>query len=127
MKRIIATFSAVLIISGVILGRTRHEVSEANVPATLEQHIPFDIRVTSKPTRHCDPMDLNVIITTLADGTTEFRWQVMNGDQVQMEFSTFDELYYTCDGPGCFNIRTVETNKLTGITVTTSQKHICLK
>ena len=73
--------------------------------ANLETRIPFDIRITSEPLPWCDPIDLQVGLITDETGTViEETWTVMDGNKPQMTFSSFDDLYYRCDGPDCFRI-----------------------
>jgi len=98
-----------------------------NIPIWLEQQIPFDIRISILPREGCDPVDLNVVTTIQSGSAPTTRWLVMDEDRMQMEFSTFDDLYYQCDGPGCFNIRSTEINELTGTIKHHDRMHVCLK
>lgn len=71
----------------------------------LETCIPYDIRITSEPPPWCDPVDVRVDITTDPSGQVLGEtWTVMDRGQPQMAFTSFDDLYYRCDGPDCFRI-----------------------
>lgn len=98
-----------------------------DIPSWLEHQIPFDIRISTLPREGCDPVDLNVITTIRSGSSSTTRWQVVDDERIQMEFSTFDNLYYQCDGPGCFNIRSTEIDEQTETIKHHTRMHVCLK
>jgi hypothetical protein len=116
----IFTAGSILVFAG------RDTVSRGNLPQ-LEEQIPYDIRVTVEPTRFCDPLEIEVVITRAVNGDNFYQWRIMEGDNVQMEFPSFDDLYYRCDSPGCFMIRTVEVDGATGNRKPATRNHVCLK
>ncbi len=87
--------------------------------ADLEHHIPYDIRITSEPPPWCDPVDLRVDVATDAAGQViEETWTVMDQGTPQMAFTSFDDLYYRCDGPDCFRITFHQDRTTTTLYVT---------
>lgn len=105
-----------LILTGVVMAWTSRRIlaEDAALRSTsfdptlasgIEAHIPFDIRITSAPPPWCDPVDLVV------EFEPDERWIVMDGETPQMSFSSFDDLYYRCDGPDCFRITVKQRNE----------------
>ncbi len=84
----------------------------SNGSVQIESRIPYDIRITSTPPTWCDPVELRVEFPSDDHGIVlEERWTVMEGDQPQMTFPSFDDLYYRCDGPDCFRITFIQKGK----------------
>jgi len=122
------TLFIMMIVSGLTTAlAVANDCTKNELPAWLEDRIPFDIRISMLPREACDPIELNVVTTIQSGTSATTRWQVMEGDRIQMEFFTFDDLYYQCDGPGCFNIRSTEIDNRTGITRHHTRVHVCLK
>jgi hypothetical protein len=87
--------------------------------ADLETQIPYDIRITSEAPPWCDPVDLRVDFTTDASGQViQETWTVMDRGTPQMAFTSFDDLYYRCDGPDCFRITFHQEGRETVLFVT---------
>jgi len=116
MKHAMLFCMSVIFTAGAVLVFASREVIPDFTLPQLEEQIPFEFSVTDKPMNSCDPLDVDVVMIKGVNGETNYRWRVMDGDEVQMEFMSFNDLYYRCDGPGCFNIRMGKT-----------RRHVCLK
>jgi len=92
-------------------------------PDMLEENIPFDIHISDHPKPHCDSLEIIVEIKE----SEPFRWLVMDGNKIQLEFETFDDLYYQCDGPSCFRVRTLQSGLMPNDLKNEKSWHVCLK
>lgn len=127
MKYLLFFCMCAIFTAGTLLVFAHRFTSSPGALPQLEDQIPFDIRVTANPTSFCDPLEVEVVITTFINGDKTYLWRVMDGENVQMVFPSFDELYYRCDGPGCFVVKTVEVDGMTGKRKPAIRKHVCLK
>jgi hypothetical protein len=121
--KLVLLLITLLILTGVVMAWTgRRIVAEDSalrstpydltLASGIEARIPYDIRITSDPPPWCDPVDLVV------EFEPDERWMVMDGEFPQMTFSSFDDLYYRCDGPDCFRITVKDKNENRTIYVT---------
>jgi len=127
MKYIPLFCMCALFTAGSILVFASLDTATGGTLPQLEEQIPFDIRVTTRPTSYCDPLEVEVVITKAINGEKTYAWRIMEGENIQMEFSSFDDLYYRCDGPGCFMVRTMEIDGATGKRKPATRRHVCLK
>jgi hypothetical protein len=128
MKRSNIGWAGLVLWAGVWVGWAGREAPPPDPsPTWLNENIPFGMEVFSTPPDGCDALDVALLITRDADGREiNQRWHVMDGEEVQLACPTFEDLYYRCEAPGCYNLRIVTVDARSGNILSTALRHVCL-
>ena len=102
--------------------------SPQDVFAEIEQHVPFNIKTPEQPTPSCDPVDMELlVIMDSQNRDMDYRWRILDRGVLLFECGDFYDLYYRCDGHGCYNVRVVRQPENSSRRLASKPLHICIK